>query len=249
MSGLSKRAYTSYDFYPVEPGAGTGAYFPVEIWSENDRVKSPEFGRCTPDPSGRLSPQIPPRSPTRQSQTRLLGTRQSRLPQTEYKIRYTPEPPVRRSMSPQLRPFYSTRDQPIGYEEMDPITMQYYNRLWKSHVPETNPSFYRMGRAGGQWRHVRACTANTGSHMVFIDGVIKQSDNVVYPLKVQEKQRPLSPRLQIVSPTTRKNKYTYANIFNEHAKNNFVYWPRESKPVRLAPDTKMVAARQFGLGY
>ena len=31
-------------------------------------------------------------------------------------------------------------------------------------------NLYRYGRAGGVWRHVRSCVANTGNQIAFIDG-------------------------------------------------------------------------------
>ena len=31
-------------------------------------------------------------------------------------------------------------------------------------------NLYRMGRAGGRWRHITSCTASSGSHLAFVEG-------------------------------------------------------------------------------
>ncbi|XP_021352612.1 uncharacterized protein LOC110449703 isoform X3 [Mizuhopecten yessoensis] len=122
----------------------------------------------------------------------------------------------------------------FGAEDMDPFTKQYYNRLWKSRVPSTNINLNRMGRAGGRWRHVESCVANTGSNLTFIEGTVKQVDNVMTdPMTVSNptmlprygQSRPLG---RAPSPNRKNSKDT---AFNHKAKNGFKYWYQEQKPI------------------
>ncbi|XP_069118402.1 uncharacterized protein [Argopecten irradians] len=121
----------------------------------------------------------------------------------------------------------------FGAEDMDPFTKQYYNRLWKSRVPSTQVNLNRMGRAGGRWRHIESCVANTGSNLAFIEGTVKQVDNVLTQ-PVQASQ-PMLPRycqpmtLGRASSPTRK--YSKDTMYNKKAKNGFKYWYQEQKPI------------------
>jgi len=46
--------------------------------------------------------------------------------------------------------------------------------------PYTMPT-NRQGRIGGSWRHIKQCTAQGGSNLLFVDGGIKESDCRAYP--------------------------------------------------------------------
>ncbi|XP_060081787.1 uncharacterized protein LOC132561082 [Ylistrum balloti] len=138
----------------------------------------------------------------------------------------------------------------FGAEDMDPFTKQYYNRLWNSRVPSTNVNLNRMGRAGGRWRHIESCVANTGSNLAFIEGTVKQVDNVLTdPMRVNPSRMPKygQPRPLGRAPSPGR-KYSKDTAYNQKAKNGFKYWYQEQKPIDLASRFRL-KARQVGLGY
>ncbi|XP_052271076.1 uncharacterized protein LOC127871858 [Dreissena polymorpha] len=151
-----------------------------------------------------------------------------------------PTSPVMRLLErAHTQPFMSLQGPSTG-PEMDPITRQYYHRLWKSQSPGESVNVNRYGRAGGVWRHVRACVANTGTQLAFIDGTVKEEDNVYFPpwnksggQSAYTNYRPLNWNRGV--PKTQKSlppkSATYRNSFNSHAKSGFKYWYQEPKPI------------------
>lgn len=133
--------------------------------------------------------------------------------------------------------------------DMDPITRQYYHRHWNSKSPTLDSTLYRYGRAGGVWRHVRACVANTGTQIAFIDGTVKQEDNVIFPQqKYKAKPSPFFSGLPVTQRLPPPQKPKYRNHFSKHAREGFEYWYHEPKPIDLKPRMRF-KARMVGLGY
>lgn len=256
------RPYTSYEVYRDYTNPG-------DTW---DMYPEPIEGVYTPTPptpvDGRLSPS---RSLSRsKSRLRTPGRPASRMDigvQTEKKPRpqisetqynyaipdetVRPTSPVQRLLERWHTQPNMTQSGPIPGSEMDPITRQYYYRMWKGQVPQSdNVHLNRYGRAGGVWRHVRACVANTGTQLAFIDGTVKEEDNVYFPpwrksapagggLQRQNNYTYYPPGNQISAnfvPATYRSapkSSTYRNKFHTHAKEGFKYWYQEPKPIEL----------------
>ncbi|XP_052768794.1 uncharacterized protein LOC128209028 isoform X4 [Mya arenaria] len=154
-----------------------------------------------------------------------------------------PTSPVQRLLERSHTQPYMSLQGSLPGSDMDPITRQYYHRLWKSQEQANNLNLNRYGRAGGVWRHVRACIANTGSQLAFIDGTVKEEDNVYFPpwnkgtapQATYTAYRPTIPSYGGGVPQTRKvlapRSATYMNKFNSHAKGGFKYWYQEPKPI------------------
>uniref|UniRef100_K1RH71 Uncharacterized protein n=1 Tax=Magallana gigas TaxID=29159 RepID=K1RH71_MAGGI len=114
--------------------------------------------------------------------------------------------------------------------DMDPFTKQYYTRMWKQNMSPENMNLYRMGRAGGRWRHITSCTASSGSHLAFVEGTVKQVDNrLVMPRAIEPAKIPVPQTINRVH-SSKKNKLN--TTYNQHAKNGFKYWYQEqNKPM------------------
>lgn len=178
--------------------------------------------------------------------------------QTETQRNYAIPDTNARLTSPVQRLLERSHTQPIMNmqsmpgNDMDPFTRQYYHRYWNSKSPSSDSTLYRYGRAGGVWRHIRACVANTGTQIAFIDGTVKQEDNVLFPPYQMNKAKtsqfltfsgvPVTRRL----PPPQKSKYN--NRFSKHARDGFEYWYKEPKPIDLKSRMRF-KARMVGLGY
>lgn len=123
---------------------------------------------------------------------------------------------------------------------MDPVNQQHYYRKWRNQPPQSQAPIYREGRLGSPWRHVKSCINNGGSHLVFIDGTVKTEENFFYPPEAMNGPPDFS---QFVSPHMPRRSMsqvpmTYrdprSNQFNERAKQGFVYWNKQKKPIDLA---------------
>ncbi|CAG2195181.1 unnamed protein product [Mytilus edulis] len=163
------------------------------------------------------------------------GSRINNATQTESRLGYNND--FRYSSPPPMR-LQREMTMPARTEEpLDPITRQYYNRLFhRSQSPDMNLN--RMGRAGGRWRHITSCFANTGSHMSFVEGTVKQVDNNFMLPKRQPAQKisfsnsMANPRTMYRAPSATKRKPKYNSTYYDHAKNGFKYWYQEqNKPM------------------
>lgn len=265
------RPFTSYEVYRE--------YNPEDAW---DMYPEPINGVYTPVPVTPVNGSVTParsrsrlRTPARPLSRVDVGvqTEKKLRPQiSETQFNYAiPDEPVRPTSPVQrlldrwtTQPSFS-HSGPLPGTEMDPITRQYYYRKWKSEAPSsTDLHLYRYGRAGGVWRHVRACVANTGSQLAFIDGTVKEEDNIYFPpwnkssppsLQRQNSFTcyPSQPSQQITAnfvPTTRKagppKSAMYRNKFHTHAKEGFKYWYQEPKPIDLK--MKELARRRIMMG-
>lgn len=221
----------------------------------------PRDGAMTPgmDRYGARSPNRGRESPLRRANSQMYRPMSRSMSRQEFGTQTDPSQDIRHRGYASYTPGPCPRPPPIergatfagfGAEDMDPFTKQYYNRLWKSRVPSTQVNLNRMGRAGGRWRHIESCVANTGSNLAFIEGTVKQVDNVLTQ-PVQASQ-PMLPRycqpmtLGRASSPTRK--YSKDTMYNKKAKNGFKYWYQEQKPIDLASRFRL-KARQVGLGY
>lgn len=272
---MAGRFYTSYDVYrdynsdellnDIYPGPIDGVYTPQPMdgrFTPQFEMSSPVNGRVSSArPKSRL--RTPGRPPSRAevgvqpSDQKLSQTEKRPKPvisETQYNYAIPdesvrPTSPVQRLLERwHTQPNMSLQGPPPG-SQMDPITRQYYHRLWKSQAPSVSEMHLnRYGRAGGVWRHVRACVANTGTQLAFIDGTVKEEDNVFFPPWKQATptlQRrasftayPPSPPQQISAnfvPSTQKylppKSSKYRNKFHNHAKEGFKYWYQEPKPI------------------
>lgn len=203
--------------------------------------EGPYSGRYTPMKEGRGTP-------LRRSNTVVLGSRpSSRInlgTQTDSRLFYpdinnrlqTPAPPTPQPIRRE-RTFggFSQSD-----NDMDPFTKQYYTRMWKQNMSPENMNLYRMGRAGGRWRHITSCTASSGSHLAFVEGTVKQVDNrLVMPRAIEPAKIPVPQTINRVH-SSKKNKLN--TTYNQHAKNGFKYWYQEqNKPMDLASRFRLKA--------
>ncbi|KAL4237671.1 hypothetical protein ACF0H5_002385 [Mactra antiquata] len=265
---MARRAYTSYDHYqgysqdnPYEdlyPGPISGVYTPQPM----DRAYTPKHGdlpyNSVPE-QGRISSAGSGRPKSSQVHSRAEVTVQTekklrpKVSETQYNYaipdeNVRPTSPVQRVLDKwHAQPTMAVQGPPPG-SVMDPITRQYYHRMWSNRVPKNEITLNRYGRAGGVWRHVRSCVANTGNQLAFIDGTVKEEDNVFFPAwkstHGRKQQRPGSytgyrtqPTMLNASyiPVTNrapgKKSYKYRNKFNTHAKEGFKYWYEEEKPI------------------
>ncbi|XP_033735232.1 uncharacterized protein LOC117323851 isoform X3 [Pecten maximus] len=220
--------------------------YPSDVYEARDGVMTPgmdRYGARTPN-RGRESPlrransqmyRPMSRSTSRQEfGTQALRKHLDYLKQTDPSNRayasYTPGPCPRPPPIERGATFAG-----FGAEDMDPFTKQYYNRLWKSRVPSTQINLNRMGRAGGRWRHIDTCVANTGSNLAFIEGTVKQVDNVLtQPIQESPSMLPryCQPMTLGRAPSPGR-KYSKDTMFNKKAKNGFKYWYQEQKPIDL----------------
>ncbi|KAK3092575.1 hypothetical protein FSP39_004562 [Pinctada imbricata] len=201
---------------------------------EGGRFTPLRDGRYTPRDMGRTTPMSRPGTQQlmiRPSSRTNVGT------QTDERVTYpdinnrfqTPQPPARPSLQRSNTFSGYHRD-----DEMDPFTKQYYTRLWRQQVPHSDSNMARMGRAGGRWRHITACTASSGSHMAFVEGTVKQIDNkLVVPLIREPLKNPYATNsngFRKFSAGKKRNKLN--TTYNDHAKNGFKYWYQEqNKPM------------------
>lgn len=230
MPGQIRRPYTSYEMRGYD-------IYPSDVYEE-DPYGDVNCPSPPPDPTGRYGAYTPGRvTPGRP------GSRINHATQTESRLgynndfRYSSPPPMRlqREMTMPAR----TED------SLDPITRQYYNRLFhRSQSPDMNLN--RMGRAGGRWRHITSCFANTGSHMAFVEGTVKQVDNNFMLPKRQPAQKislsnsMANPRTMYRAPSATKRKPKYNSTYYDHAKNGFKYWYQEqNKPMDLASSLRI----------
>ncbi|XP_045186985.2 uncharacterized protein LOC123544906 isoform X4 [Mercenaria mercenaria] len=281
------RFYTSYDVYrdynsdellnDIYPGPVDGVYTPQPM----DGRITPQFEDMSPA-NGRVSSGRP------KSRLRSAGRPPSRLDvgvqdfydtppihtekrpkpvisETQYNYAIPdesvrPTSPVQRLLERwHTQPNMSLQGPQPG-SQMDTITRQYYHRMWSSRGQPSNSDLHlnRYGRAGGVWRHVRACVANTGTQMAFIDGTVKEEDNVFFPPwqtpSASKPRRALftaysSQPNQITAkfvPQTQKylppKSAKYRNKFHTHAKEGLKYWYQEPKPIDYS------AKYSFGAG-
>lgn len=281
---LPGRSYTTYDvygdynsddllneMYPID-----GVYTPQPAVDSTYAPQTPlnglqRNGRATP---GRSKSRL--RSPNRPQSRYDVGVQSKEVPEkTEKKVRplpsetqynYSIPDQMARPTSPVQRLLERGNTQPymnlqgsLPGSEMDPITRQYYHRMWKTQGPHTDMNLNRYGRAGGVWRHVRACVANTGTQLAFIDGTVKEEDNVYFP-PWHKSNRPASytnyqpaslsanfiPQTRTVLPPKSAR---LRNQFNTRAKEGYKYWYQEPKPIDLRGATTRLRARIVGNGY
>lgn len=271
MHSLQRRAYTSYDgygdynsedlindMYPMD-----GAMTPQGY---DDRA-TPMEGRMTPlnglQSNGRCSPGRPaskmrtPGRPKSRLDVSVQAESYCRSPTTEARARPLPNETQRnysipeasvRATTPVQRILNRCHTQPFMHlqgslpgSNMDPITMQYYHRMWKNQAPAKEMTLNRQGRAGGVWRHVRACVANTGTQLAFIDGTVKEEDNVYFPPFAPRQSNNYSNYAEIPMPNymmapqprspLRRSASLRNNTFSNRAKAGFKYWYQEPKPI------------------
>ncbi|XP_048735500.1 uncharacterized protein LOC125650960 isoform X5 [Ostrea edulis] len=235
--------------------------YPSDIYQTNDfddgamyppAADGPFTGRYTPMKEGRGTP-------LRRSNTVVLGSRPNSrvnlgtqygdyLRTTDSRLFYpdinnrlqTPAPPAPPTPQPirRERTFggFSQSD-----NEMDPFTKQYYTRMWKQGMSPNNLNLYRMGRAGGRWRHITSCTASSGSHMAFVEGTVKQVDNrIVLPRQMEPAKISVPQTINRVPSSKKVRKLN--TTYNQHARNGFKYWYQEqNKPMDLASRFRMKA--------
>ncbi|XP_060564852.1 uncharacterized protein LOC132724059 isoform X4 [Ruditapes philippinarum] len=263
-----KKSYNSDDILDeIYPGPIEGVYTPQPM----DARITPQYDDDSPI-VGRISSARP------KSRLRTSGRPQSRLDvgvqdfyntppiHTEKKSRpqisetqynyaipdesIRPTSPVQRLLNRwHTQPNMSMQGPPPG-SQMDPITRQYYHRVWSSkNLPSTSNDVHlnRYGRAGGVWRHVRACVANTGTQLAFIDGTVKEEDNVFFPpwksanTSLQRRasftaynSQPNQISANFIPPTQKHlppRSAKYRNKYHTHAKEGLKYWYQEPKPI------------------
>ena len=249
MPGKILRPYTSYEMrgYDVYPSdVHENEYSPpyVDTRSPSPQDPTARYGAFSPG-KGRQTPgQSSPYRPS----SRINNATQDYNYQTDSRMcynnddnnyQYMPQP------SPQMRIQRQMTMPARPDQDLDPITRQYYNRLFlRSQSPDINLN--RMGRAGGRWRHITSCYANTGSHISFVEGTVKQVDNNLLLPRRQPVQRhsftnvTANPRpLHRMSSAT-KLKPKHNSVFHDHAKNGFKYWYQDqNKPMDLAPGVRI----------
>ncbi|XP_078313130.1 uncharacterized protein LOC111128803 isoform X5 [Crassostrea virginica] len=231
--------------------------YPSDVYQTNDYDDGVTYPPACDGPfSGRYTPMKEGRgTPLRRSNTVVLGSRPTSrinlgtqygdfLRPTDSRLYYpdinnrlqTPNPPTPQPIRRE-RTFggFSQSD-----NDMDPFTKQYYTRMWKQNVSPENVNLYRMGRAGGRWRHITSCTASSGSHLAFVEGTVKQVDNrLVVPRQIEPAKIPMPQTINRV-PSCKKNKLKTS--YNQHARNGFKYWYQEqNKPMDLASRFRMKA--------
>lgn len=255
MPGVPGRSYTTYDVYRD--------YNSDDLLDEMYPQEGDHYsvhGSQTPQNGGFAPLKVIHSANRSKSRPRSLGRPPSRVNvsiQTETQRTYAfpdssmrPTSPVQRLLErSQTQPMISMQSLPGN--EMDPITRQYYNRYWNSKSPSLDPTLYRYGRAGGVWRHIRACVANTGTQIAFIDGTVKQEDNVFFPpyQKSSARSKPfaITSRVPVNHPVPQL-KSSYDNKFSKHARDGFKYWYQEPKPIDLKKGLRF-KARMVGQGY
>ncbi|XP_062567384.1 uncharacterized protein LOC134229641 isoform X5 [Saccostrea cucullata] len=219
--------------------------YPSDVYQTNDYDDGVMYPPACDGPfSGRYTPMKEGRgTPLRRSNT-VMGSRPtSRVnlgTQTDSRLYYpdinnrlqTPAPPA--PPTPQL----IRREKTFGGfsntdNDMDPFTKQYYTRLWKQNMSPNNANMYRMGRAGGRWRHITSCTASSGSHLAFVEGTVKQVDNrLVLPRQIEPARISVPQTINRIPSTKKRNKLN--TTYNQHARNGFKYWYQEqNKPMDL----------------
>ncbi|XP_019930042.3 uncharacterized protein [Magallana gigas] len=236
--------------------------YPSDVYQTNDYDDGMMYPPANEGPySGRYTPMKEGRgTPLRRSNTVVLGSRPSSrinlgtqdnvqrygdyLRPTDSRLFYpdinnrlqTPAPPTPQPIRRE-RTFggFSQSD-----NDMDPFTKQYYTRMWKQNMSPENMNLYRMGRAGGRWRHITSCTASSGSHLAFVEGTVKQVDNrLVMPRAIEPAKIPVPQTINRVH-SSKKNKLN--TTYNQHAKNGFKYWYQEqNKPMDLASRFRLKA--------
>lgn len=271
MPGLPGRSHTTYDvyrdyhsddlldeMYPPDGGHYLGSQTPLP---PDDRA-TPEAYTMQNGGFGPLKVIYPSNRPLSRSRSavrppsRVNASIQTEIPQQR---NYAIPDADRRLTSPVQRLLERSHTQPmmnlqsLPSNDMDPITRQYYHRYWNSKSPSLDSTLYRYGRAGGVWRHIRACVANTGTQIAFIDGTVKQEDNVLFPPHQKHKSRPkpfmITSRLPpTVSQSMPRQKSSYDNRYSKHAREGFEYWYKEPKPIDLKSRMRF-KARMVGLGY
>ncbi|KAK3597658.1 hypothetical protein CHS0354_040028 [Potamilus streckersoni] len=238
MPGV-KRAFTSYDVYnDFDRDALLDDLYPSDgRESRTNGYVSPVFdGRYSP--TGRPSPDRGIKTPAMRPPSRPLGRGYLN---TDKHVSYVTPHVAPRPTSPVMKALQRSNTSPmiqLPPEPMDPFTKAYYHRQWRTRTPSPNIALNRQGRAGGVWRHVRACIANTGNHICFIDGSVKQEDNFFFPVvpKVSGSQDytyaylpPPSPKTRLRIPQTKAQ--NRSNLYHNHAKQGFKYWYQEPKPI------------------
>ncbi len=112
----------------------------------------------------------------------------------------------------------------------------------------------RHGRIGSQWRHIKQTNTYSGSNLMFIDGTVRVDDSIKYPIpnfgypplkRPQHKFSGSYNDLSTSNPATRSldtmtwsmndtfnhrpSGSQHSNRFQRQAKDNFPYWPSDSK--------------------
>jgi len=166
---------------------------------------------------------------------------------------------TRPGMGPRSRTLADPDSFMMGEEEnfyakpMDPINKQHYYKKWQTQPPQPQAPIYREGRLGSPWRHIKACINNAGSHLVFIDGQVKNEENFFFPPESQYEppnfSMYISPRMPRRSLTQVPMTYRdpKCNPFNERARQGFKYWNEKKKPIDLASRYRQ-KARMLTLG-
>ncbi|VDI45316.1 uncharacterized protein LOC143069662 isoform X3 [Mytilus galloprovincialis] len=224
--------------------------YPSDVYEE-DPYGDVNCPSPPPNPTGRYGAYTPGRVTPGRPGSRINNATQDYQDQTESRLGYNND--FRYSSPPPMR-LQREMTMPARTEEsLDPITRQYYNRLFhRSQSPDMNLN--RMGRAGGRWRHITSCFANTGSHMSFVEGTVKQVDNNFMLPKRQPAQKisfsnsMANPRTMYRAPSATKRKPKYNSTYYDHAKNGFKYWYQEqNKPMDLGL-RKSIGAKGTWLG-
>ncbi|XP_059178174.1 uncharacterized protein LOC131957395 [Physella acuta] len=113
-------------------------------------------------------------------------------------------------------------------QPMDPITRQYYYKLWRRSPPRPLIPVFREGRSGGAWRHIKSCYNGCGNHLAFIDGAVKSEENYFYPPAVMYEPLILPP------PPVKQVPVTYrggTRQQQERALSGYNYWSKQKNPV------------------
>lgn len=160
------------------------------------------------------------------------------------------------SFNPRLRSssFRVDPRQNAEYEELAPLVM-YRDSLRQSfaatHRPTTVSPRAHFGRQGGAWRHIKQTNTHSNANFLFIDGTVRIDDTINYPIP-QYGVPPMDHREYIypsasfqdlsgrptrsLEPMTwsatdelhrRPSLSRYTNRYEQHARDGFVYWPRD----------------------
>ncbi|KAF6027396.1 hypothetical protein EB796_014296 [Bugula neritina] len=176
-----------------------------------------------------------------------------RLPQRAYssydrQLRATPAP-----ASFKQRPQSNSYNDDENYDVDDSAGMPSHAFFRKSYSLPLS----RSGRSGGQWRHIKQATGQTGSNLLFIEGTVKDHDVSSFPpygiLQPEVRYNKLGQRLL---PRRSASNYTNRrNEFNARAKAGFQYWYNEPKSNISQPPNqpfRTISGHQFvtkGVGF
>ncbi|GFS01016.1 hypothetical protein ElyMa_001085600 [Elysia marginata] len=227
------RSRTSYDYYGDQL---------KEDYFEDMADYIPVQGRRTPIGMVRASS---PGGPSMRGERQSRSRQRTSFPSLGPRSRTMPVHCDSNQMLPEA-------DENPYTQPMDPVNKHYYYKQWKRSPPQPQRPIYREGRLGSPWRHVKACINNAGNHLVFIDGTIKSEENFFYPPEdmfeppnfslYTSPRRPMS-RQQVPMTYRGDNPSSYS----ERARQGFVYWHTQKKPIDLASRYRQ-KARMLTLG-